>query len=226
MQGIIFDLDGTLLDSMPIWEDIASRYIRQKGYEPKEGLDKIIYPMSMMQAAIYMKKEYGLKETPKQMIIEVNEIVGDFYRYEVKAKPGVEHFLAEGKKQGIRMCIATASERELVEAALKRLGMESYFEGILTCSELHTGKDTPEIYYKGMALLGTNQEDTLIYEDALHAIETAVQAGFTVIGVYDDSAKKEQALIRTLANRYITSFEEETIHIGEKKVQKREGKER
>lgn len=124
------------------------------------------------------------------------------------------------------MCIATASERELVEAALKRLGMESYFEGILTCSELHTGKDTPEIYYKGMALLGTNQEDTLIYEDALHAIETAVQAGFTVIGVYDDSAKKEQALIRTLANRYITSFEEETIHIGEKKVQKREGKER
>lgn len=210
MRGIIFDLDGTLLDSMSIWKDIASRYVRRKGYEPREGLDKVVSSMSLMQALSYIKQEYGIADSLEQMVNEVNEMVADFYRYEVKAKPGVERFLAEAKKQGIKMCIATASERELVEAALERVGVASFFEGILTCSELNTGKDSPDIYYKGMELLGTNNEDTLIYEDALHAIETAAKEGFHVIGVFDASARKEQKQILALVERYITSFAEET----------------
>ena len=135
--------------------------------------------------------------------------VRTFYETEVQAKPGVKKFLSLLKMEGVWMYVATNTDRDLVEAALKRTGLEGYFRGIMTCAEVGAGKkDSPEIYERCLRRLRSTKKDTVIFEDALHTIETAKSAGFRVCGVYDPSAEADQAAIRDLSDYYIRSFEE------------------
>ena len=132
-----------------------------------------------------------------------------FYENEVQAKPGVKKFLSLLKMEGVWMYVATNTDRDLVETALKHTGLDGYFRGILTCAEVGAGKkDSPEIYERCMRRLRSTKKDTVIFEDALHAIQTAKAAGFRVCGVYDPSAEADQEAIKSLSDYYIRSFEE------------------
>jgi HAD superfamily hydrolase (TIGR01509 family) len=132
-----------------------------------------------------------------------------FYRDEVRAKPGVEKFLSLLKMEGVWMYIATATERRLAEIALKHAGIDQYFRGLITSAEAGEGKNTsPEIYERAMRRLRSNKKDTVVFEDALHAIQTAKGAGFRVCGVYDASAEEDQPEIQRISDYYIRSFEE------------------
>ena len=121
----------------------------------------------------------------------------------------MEKFLSLLKMEGVWMYVATNTDRDLVEAALKHTGLEGYFRGVMTCAEVGAGKkDSPEIYERCMRRLRSTKKDTVIFEDALHAIRTARDAGFRICGVYDASSEADQEAIRQLSEYYIRSFEE------------------
>lgn len=208
IAGAIFDLDGTLLDSMPIWESLGETYLKDKGIEPKEGLREVLRPMSLVQSAEYFRSNYGVRESVEEICGDINHLIQDYYFDTVKPKPGVMDFLEHLKMKQIKMCVATATDRFLVDAALKRNKMDSYFDRIFTCSEAGYGKDRPDIYLQALDFLGTMKEKTMIFEDALYAARTAKDAGFPVGAVYDSSAASQQAEIKRLADIYIRSFEE------------------
>ena len=209
LQSAIFDMDGTLLDSMHIWNSLASDLLRSMGVEPAPDLGDRLMLMTFRDGAALCKEEYHLSETVEEIMDLTKARVRGFYENEVQPKPGVEKFLSLLKMEGVWMYVATNTDRDLVEAALKHTGLDGYFRGILTCAEVGAGKkDSPEIYERAMRRLRGNKKDTVIFEDALHAIQTAKAAGFRVCGVYDPSAEADQAEIKSLSDYYIRSFEE------------------
>ena len=132
LKGAIFDFDGTLFDSMFIWDTAGEVYLRSIGIEPREDLQKVLKPMSLLKSATYIREKYVIPLTVEEIMGGINHTVEDFYFHTVQPKKGVIAFLEQMKKQGVRMCIATATDRYQVEAALKRCGMESFFFEIFT----------------------------------------------------------------------------------------------
>ena len=209
LQSAIFDMDGTLLDSMHIWNDVGPKTLRSMGIEPAPDLGPRLMLTTFRDGAALCKEEYRLSESVEEIMDLTKDRVRSFYEHEVQAKPGVEKFLSLLKMEGVWMYVATNTDRDLVEAALKHTGLEGYFRGILTCAEVGAGKkDSPEIYERAMRRLRGSKKDTVIFEDALHAIRTAKAAGFRVCGVYDPSAEADQEEIKSLSDYYIRSFEE------------------
>lgn len=204
----IFDLDGTLLDSMPVWDTLAARYLRLKGKEPKAGLRAALSVMDMTGSAQFLIREYGLSGSVQTVIDEMNALGYQAYAEEVQPKPCAAEFLKLLRDHGVTMCIATATDRPLVEAALRRLNLLTYFERIFTCTEVGIGKSRPDIYDAARTALGGTKADTLIFEDALHAIETAKAAGYRVAAVPDASALKDRERIHTLADCWLDGYEQ------------------
>ena len=205
IRGAIFDVDGTLLDSMFIWDTIGETYLRSIGYQPKENLNETFKNMSLHQAARYYQTEYGVTLSIDQIMDGVNVMLERYYRFEVPLKPGVAELLERLRQSGVKLCIATATDRHLVEAALDRCGVLSCFGEIFTCNEVGHGKDEPDIFEDALRFLGTRREETLVFDDALYAVRTAKEAGFPVAVIYD-SHEKNQKEIRALADFYIENF--------------------
>ena len=202
----IFDFDGTLFDSMFIWESVGEIYLRSLGKEPKPSLREDVRALSLYQSACYFRKEYDLPLLEEQIMSGINKTIEHFYINEVMPKPYVTEFLDEMKQKGIPMCIATASDRYQIEAALSRCGMSHYFDAIFTCSEVGYGKDEPVIFRKAMEHFNSDRSSSIIFEDALHAIKTAKNDGFTVVSVFDNSEKRQDE-IRAISDCYIRDFE-------------------
>lgn len=202
IRGAIFDVDGTLLDSMFIWDTIGESYLRSIGYESKENLNEVFKNMSLRQVACYYQSEYGVTLSIEEIMDGVNAMLEQCYRYEAPLKPGVNQLLAQLSENGIRMCIATATDRYLVEAALERCGVRAYFGEIFTCNEVGHGKDEPHIFEAALRFLGTEKAETVVFDDALYAVRTAKSAGFPVAAVYD-SHEKNQVEIRALSDFYL-----------------------
>ena len=135
----------------------------------------------------------------------VNRTVEGFYFHTVEPKPGVIDFLEELYRRNIKMCIATATDRYQVEAALQRCGMSHFFSEIFTCTEVGIGKDRPDIFRKAMEHLQTDRSTTTVVEDAYHAIHTAKQDGFLVVGVYDSHESRQQELL-SLADVFLSDY--------------------
>ena len=202
----IFDFDGTLFDSMFIWDSVGEIYLRSLGKEPRPSMREDVRALSLYQSACYFQKEYGLSLPVEQIMTGINQTIEHFYIHEVLPKPGVVDFLERMKKAEIPMCIATASDRYQIEAALSRCGMEHYFDAIFTCSEVGHGKDEPVIFQKAMEHFGADHSSSVVFEDAIHAIQTSKADGFSVVAVFD-SSEKRQSEIRDLADCYIADFE-------------------
>lgn len=201
----IFDFDGTLFDSMFIWDHVGEIYLRSLGKEPKPSMREDIRTMSLYQSACYFQKEYDLALSAEQIIAGFNQIIEHFYTHEILPKPGVGKFLEQMKEAKIPMCIVTACDRSQIEASLRRCGMEHYFEAIFTCSEVGHGKDEPVIFRKAMEHFDADRSTAIVFEDAFHAVQTAKADGFAVVAVSDNSEKR-QSEIRTLSDCYIADF--------------------
>lgn len=206
IKAAIFDVDGTLLDSMGVWADIASRYLRSIHVTPGENLDQILAPMSMEEGAAYVKEHYHLRKSIPEIIQGVMDAVKCFYQDEVQMKPGALEFLGELHKRGIPMAAATASEREHIEAAFDRLGARKYFRRLFTCREVGAGKRSPLIYQAAGEFLGEKPSDIYVFEDVLHAVMTAKNAGFRTVGVYDRYNEGEQEEIKKQADFYLPAY--------------------
>lgn len=211
IRGVIFDLDGVLLDSLSIWEDLGARYLRAKGIPPEENLGKKLFPMSMEQGAQYVKDHYALPESTEEITDGLKALLEHFYFEEVSAKPGAEELLSRLRAQGIPLAAATSSPRPHVTAALERLGLLRYFREIFTTGELGTSKHRPDIYFLAAKALETKPEETMVLEDSLYALETAKAAGFYTVGVYDPLGEPDQQTLKQEAEQYIRSLSEVEI---------------
>lgn len=207
ITGAIFDVDGTLLDSMSIWDAIGEDYLHSIGYTPRENLNEAFQAMSLQQAARYYRTEYGVTLSSEEIIDGVNSLLERFYREQAQLKPGAGEFVGELCRRGVKLCIATATEKPLVEAALARCGVLGYFEDILTCTNLGHGKDEPMIYREALKRLGAERPSVVVFEDAFHAAQTAKGDGFPVAAVYDSHEKRQEEL-KALTDIYLTDFSE------------------
>ena len=205
IKGAIFDLDGTLLDSMFIWDTIGEEYLRSLGKEPHEDLKETFMTLTLEEVAVYYREHYGVTLSVKEIVDGVNAMVEQTYRTKVTLKPGIAEYLAWLKENGVRMCVATVTDRYLVEETLERLGVRHYFSEIFTCAEVGFGKDKPVIYQKALEHLETEKRDTYVFEDMLFALNTAKTDGFPTVGVYDRHEVHQDEL-KGLADYYIRDF--------------------
>lgn len=208
IKGAIFDLDGTILDSMFIWNEIGYKFLENKNIQAPPGADKEFIKMSLKQAAEYYIAHYDSTATIESIINDINKLVEGFYFNEVLKKADVKEFLEFLKNRGVKMCIATATDKYLVEKALERNGLLHYFSEIFTCNGVGAGKNTPVIYDVSLEHLGTSKENTFIFEDALYAIETANKAGYNIVGIKDVSEKADPEVIKKLCNYFIDNYKE------------------
>ena len=208
LQSAIFDMDGTLVDSMPMWRSRAGALVRSHGLVPPPDLDKRVSALSVLEGAALCKELCGLPGTPEELAEEVWWQIERFYRQEVRPKPGLIPFLSILKMEGVWMYVATATDRPLAEAALKTAGIDGFFRGNVTTREAGREKrEGPEVYERALRRLRSSKKDTVVFEDALHALRTAKEAGFRTAAVYDAS-EPDQEEMRRLAEYYIGSYEE------------------
>ncbi len=184
-DAVIFDLDGTLLDSLFAWEHSGTNFLRTQGITPPEGLDERLAQMSLMDGARLIKEMFSLPQEPEELLRLTLEPIRRHYLEDIPAKPGVPETLRRLKLQGVKLCVATASDGELARAALARLELLDLFDFVLTCDEVGVGKRDPRVYEEALRRLGTEKSRTLVAEDAPYALQTAHRAGFGTVGVAD-----------------------------------------
>lgn len=208
ITGAVFDFDGVIIDSMYIWDNIGSYYLKTLGIEADDNLNDELMTLSLIEGAQHFQSHYNVNNSVEGIINDINKLIEHFYFEVLKLKSGVRPLLESFKNQGVKMCIATATDRYLVEACLKRNYIFDYFGEIFTCTEVKAGKDSPAIYFKALEFLGTDASNTYIFEDALHAIKTAKRANLNVIAVYDKSSEISQNEIKSIANIYLKSLDD------------------
>ncbi len=202
----IFDMDGTLIDSMGFWKDLAAEYLASQGIHqiPGEILERI-KPMTMSESAGLFKREFGLNGDVEA---QMNAMMDEHYRADIPLKPSVAEYLQSLHRRGVRMCVASATAERLMETCLTRLGVRGYFEFLLSCETVGAGKRSPLVYQEAAKRLGAVPGEIAVYEDALYAVQTAKEAGFYVVGVYDDSAAGSWQTIAQTADEIILNWEE------------------
>ena len=208
IKGLIFDVDGVLLDSMGMWKNLGKRYLIAQGIEPEENLSEILFSMSMEEGASYLILTYHLEKSPKAVLEEIGKMMETFYFEEVPLKPGARDLLEYCKKNTIPMIAATSSMRQHVEKAFFRTGISGYIKEILTTSEIGESKHNPLIYKKAADILEAVPDDLLVLEDSLYALETAKKAGFHVIGVCDPLGEENQKKLAMESEVYVNELSE------------------
>ena len=189
IKGAIFDMDGTLIDSLMLWNIIWARFgslFCENGiFAPSSEDDKAVRTMTLKDAMNHIHKQYNIGKSGDELLETANKIMIDFYSKEVELKDGVVEFLEYCYNNGIKMCIASATDKELIKIAIKHCNIEKYFKDIFSCAEIGSGKDKPDIYIKAQECLGTKTEETCIFEDSHIAINTADKLGMKTVGIYD-----------------------------------------
>lgn len=211
IKGVIFDIDGTLLDSMPLWNNLGERYLQKLGFtkEETEGLSQRISAIPFVEGIRYIKKAYTLNLAEERIREQLQEMIAKAYCDEVVLKAGVKEYLQFLKERGIPCILATAGDASLAAAALKRLKVWEEFQGLLLCEEFNTSKREAKIYQLAMERLSLSKpEEVLVCEDVLHAIKSAKQAGFQVCGILDEANREDWEKIQEVADITAKDFYE------------------
>ena len=202
----IFDMDGTLIDSMIFWKNLASEYLSRKGVtNVPADISEQIKPMTMSESAALFVREFGLSSDPEA---EMNAMMEAHYRRDIPLKPGVRKYLQRLHEKGVRMCVASATAEHLMNACLTRLGVRDYFEFLLSCETVGAGKSSPRVYHASAQRLHAAPGEIAVYDDSLYAVRTAKEAGYYVVAVYDDSAAENRKIIETYADEIILNWED------------------
>lgn len=208
MKGVIFDSDGVLLDSMKIWGELAIGFLAKRGITAEDGLRETVFPMSIMEAVLYLKKQYNLPESPEEIIKEVQIVLFDFYHNRVTLKDGVMDLLIKISEKNIPIVVLTSSPRGLVEKAFERLGVTPYLTNALYTDEIGESKHTQTPYLKAVEVFGAKPEECLVIEDSLFALKNASEAGCKTIGVFDAEGESNQEGLKECADYYVKSMRE------------------
>ncbi len=209
IKSIIFDLDGTLIDSMKVWYQVDRTFLLENGVEnPPREISERMKKLTIDESAGLFIKEFNLNLTKEYIIRRIEELVRIEYEEKIQLKSNVTDLLDFLDSKNIPYCIATATYKSLALAVLKRCGIADRFAFLLTDEEYPRGKNYPDIFFGACERFGTEPSETLIVEDSLHSIETAKNAGFPVSAVYDESAEPDSVHIKKLADWYFNSVYE------------------
>lgn len=206
MKGAIFDLDGTLLDSMWLWDSLAYRYLLSIGINPPRDLDKQLEELTLREACVYMKEKFNIRYTPDKIKEDIESLLTDYYANKLQLKPYTLEILKEFKNRGIKMAIATSTDKHLVLMALNRHGIYDYFEFIQTVEGVGISKGNPKFFEITINKLGLNPEKIWVFEDALYPMISAKKCGLNIVAVKDESALKDLEKIKEVADIYIDNF--------------------
>lgn len=208
IKGVIFDVDGVLLDTMPVWTNAGAKYLETLGIEAEANLGAKLFAMTVDMGAVYLKEEYKMSQSLDEIIRGINGVVEDYYYYHADFKPGARKLLKSLSDAEIPMTIASSTGRKYIAAAMERLDVMHCFKEILSCVEMTTSKSEPEIFYEAMRIMGTKPCETWLFEDGLYSVKTAAAAGINTVGVFDAVSAGEQKELAATADIYVTSLED------------------
>ncbi len=206
IRGAIFDCDGTLTDSMYIWSQCGSIYLRYKGLEPPETIDESFLDFDLDKAVALVDRLYGIKTTPFDILTDMFNACAEEYK-NVKLLPGVRDTLEYFKDREIRMTVATGTADYIIRPNLDRLGVLSYFDAVYSAYEERTSKQFPDLFDKAAAAMGCERGETLVFEDAYYAAKTAHEAGYIVVGIRNDK-EMHAAELKDVSDYYLDRTEE------------------
>lgn len=207
--GAIFDLDGTMLDSMWIWDQIDIDFLARRGFDVPADYQAAIAPLGTEACAAYTIERFHLDEKPEDLIREWMDMAYDAYANKLLLKEGVLEFLHELHRKGIPMAVATSSDLMLVEPCLIRTGLMPLLETVVTVSDVARGKHFPDVYEEAARRLNRSVEECLVFEDIIEAARGAKMGGFSIVGVYDGANKAEAIeALKQEADYFIHSFRE------------------
>jgi HAD superfamily hydrolase (TIGR01509 family) len=213
-KSVIFDLDGTLIDSMRVWEKIDADFLHKRGLEVPPDYFDAVAPLGFRETANYTIERFSLPEATDDLMREWNEMASWEYGHAIGLKPGVGDYLERLRKNGVRMAIATSSPRSLCAASLANNGIEGYFGAVCTADDVGRGKEFPDIFIYAAGKLSAPPEDCLVFEDNLNGVKSARKAGMSVWGVYDDSSKEHWEEIKRAADGWTLDFSDAPLPRG------------
>ena len=205
-KAVLFDLDGTLVDSMWMWKQIDIEFLAQYGYECPDDLQKDIEGMSFSETAVYFKERFEIPLSLDEIKAVWTQMSIDKYRYEVPLKTGVLEFLQFCKENHLRTGIATSNARDMVDAVISSLNIGDYLQEIVTACEVKAGKPAPDIYLEVANRLQVDPKDCIVFEDVPAGILAGKRAGMTVIAVEDDFSKGMKEEKCSLADGFIDDY--------------------
>lgn len=206
VEGIIFDLDGTIVDSMGVWQAVDKEYLRRRGLSLPEGLNKELESMEFTETARYFQRRFSLPDTVEEIIAEWMDMVLDQYQNRVPMKPGLKDFLKYVHEKGIRLGIASSNHADLVRAALEGHKIGDFFAAIVTCSEVAHPKPEPDVYLEAARRIRVPAEKCLVFEDIPVGIRAGQSAGMKTCAVRDDYSQEKDGEKRMLADYYIEDY--------------------
>ena len=207
-KAAIFDLDGTLIDSMYVWEKVDHDFLTERGIPVTAEYTEAVRGMYFESAARYTIEKYGLKESPEQIIHIWLNMARYEYEHNVRLKPFAGELLLGMRSQGMKIGMATSSNPFLLEPVLKSNGVEKMFDAVCYTSQAGRNKSFPDVYLYTAERLGVKPQDCIVFEDIIEGINGAKQAGMFTVAVYDKASEENREEIKRIADRYIYGFKE------------------
>ena len=210
IRGMIFDMDGVVVDSMVMWRGLEPRLEAELGIDIDEETSNLVQTMSLDISTVFLIEKFGLDMTAEELSKYVYGIIEDYYLNRSELKEGAADILTKLSAAGKKITLATATPRKLTEAALSKNDVLQYFGKIYTVSEIGKGKGEPAIFETAMEWIGGPNGETMVVEDSPVAIKTAKNAGFKVCAVYDginDETLDEVAEYADLKIRSLTELD-------------------
>ena len=208
IKAAIFDLDGTLVDSMGLWRDIDIEFLQARGIAYHDSLQELIEGMSFTETAVFCKEYYNLRESVEELKAIWNRMARHKYRYEVQLKPGALEFLEDLKSRGIKMGIATSNSPELIQAVNGAYHFDRYMSCIVTACSVNKGKPAPDVYLEAARQLDVKPEDCLVFEDIVKGLEAGKNAGMKVCAIEDLYSASQRTKKREICDYYIESYDD------------------
>lgn len=208
IKAAIFDLDGTLADSMRVWDNLLINFLKRYGYETPPDILREVAFMTMVQSSEYICRKFALPINPSEILQEWIDMVHECYAKEVPLKAGAKEFLTQLKANGVKIALATSCDSSLAVPCLKNNGIFDIIDVITYSDEVGCGKQSPEIYLECLRRLCCEAKDAVLFEDILVGMKAAQSIGLKTIIVEDKSAEADRELLKQGADRYILDFTE------------------
>jgi len=208
IKAVIFDMDGTLIDSMWLWKAIDIEYLGKHHIELPQDLQKDIEGMSFSETAKYFKTRFHLLDDVETIKQEWNEMANDYYAHKVPLKDKANDFLLRLKANDLKLGIGTSNSKELLAVIMDKFQLDAIFDTVRTSCEVEKGKPHPAIYLQVAKDLGVEPWECMVFEDVPNGLEAANRAGMTSVAIFDEFSKHMDQEKKELADHYVHSYEE------------------
>lgn len=207
-KGAIFDVDGTLLDTMKVWQAVTSRFLTERNLPIVPEEMAAYKEMIIDESMTFIKQRYRLEESVEELKKEFNRLVADAYFFEVQPKNGAKEYMTKLKNAEVKIAVATSGYKDLAEAAFRRLGMAEMIDAYALSCEVGVKKSNPDVYLLAAERIAIPPKDCMVFEDILIGIEGAKKAGMKTTAIYDDLNAEDTQKLKLAADRYITDWTE------------------